>query len=114
VKKYNYSFESKLIKIPILYKGILEDVSIQATFTYAFKQSNPLRFENKTDDYFLTDLNLSEKAGIGKQEVILGFTVENLFDVQYINHLSTLKPLGYYNMGRNILFSLKIPLSYNL
>jgi iron complex outermembrane recepter protein len=43
------------------------------------------------------------------QALIFGLSVNNLFDSQYFDHLSTLKPMNYYNQGRNISLSLKIP-----
>jgi iron complex outermembrane receptor protein len=38
-----------------------------------------------------------------------GISVNNIFDTQYFDHLSTLQPLNYYNQGRNISVSLKVP-----
>jgi iron complex outermembrane receptor protein len=41
---------------------------------------------------------------------MLDVTANNLLDESYIDHLSTLKDLGYYNPGRNVMIGLKIPL----
>jgi len=77
--------------------------------TYAFEQDRPSRFETSTDAYFLVDLTLGGEMEIAGRRLQLGISVDNLMDEAYIHHLSTLKPLQYRNMGRNIVFSLKIP-----
>jgi len=93
-------------------EGVLKNTSLNLSTTYAFKQKNPSLFETKTQDYFLIDIRASSELELLKQTIVLNATVQNLFDVNYIDHLSTLKPLGYHNMGRNLVFSLKIPITY--
>jgi iron complex outermembrane receptor protein len=93
--------------------GFWNDFSIRLSGVYAFEHSKPSTFETETSDYFLTHLKIEGKVNLANQEAQFGVAIDNLFDVQYINHLSTLKPLNYYNMGRNIVFSLKIPINYN-
>jgi iron complex outermembrane recepter protein len=44
-----------------------------------------------------------------KQTFVFGISANNIFDTRYYDHLSTLKPLNYYNQGRNVSISLKIP-----
>ncbi len=88
--------------------------SFTISTTYAFKQDNPSRFETKTPDYFLTDLKLNSEWVVLNQKFLLNASIQNLFDVRYIDHLSTLKSLNYYNMGRNFIFSLTIPIVYKM
>ena len=38
-----------------------------------------------------------------------GLGVNNLFDIQYYDHLTTLKQLGFCNQGREMSFRLRIP-----
>ena len=51
---------------------------------------------------------------IASRPLHLGITVDNLFDVKYIDDLSTLKSLEYNNMGRNITFRIRLPFSVSL
>jgi iron complex outermembrane recepter protein len=81
---------------------------------YAFSQEHPSRFETPTDDYLLVDFRVGGTSNLLSQRISYGITVDNLFDVKYIDHLSTLKNLNYYNMGRNVVFWVKIPFQANL
>ena len=51
---------------------------------------------------------------LASREFHLSVTVNNLFDVIYIDHLSTLKGLKYNNMGRNIIFRIRFPFGVSL
>jgi iron complex outermembrane receptor protein len=46
---------------------------------------------------------------IAEQPVEFGIFAGNVFDKKYFDHLSTLKDIGFYNMGRNFTFRLTIP-----
>ncbi len=75
----------------------------------ALKQSNPSLYETSTDGYTLINAGFSSDIKISNQLMNIGLSVNNIFDTKYFDHLSTLKPLNYYNQGRNISLSLKIP-----
>lgn len=75
----------------------------------ALKQDTPSPYETATDGYTIVNLSTYAEVIVSKQTFILGVSANNLFDTQYFDHLSTLKPLNYYNQGRNISVSLKIP-----
>ncbi len=77
--------------------------------TYAAKQDRPAMFETESPDYFLVDLGLGAQVKWGKQKLMFSVIASNLLDEFYIDHLSTLKGLGYGNMGRSVSFNLKIP-----
>lgn len=77
---------------------------------FAFKQGKPSPFETPTNSYLLLNLGMGASLQAWKQPVDLTLTLNNIFDKTYIDHLSTLKDLGYYNIGRNLTFSIKIPL----
>lgn len=80
--------------------------------------------ETPTNGYAL--LNFGTSAGVvknNKELFTFYFTVNNLADVAYQNHLSRLKytvinyatgRTGVYNMGRNFSFKINIPLSFDL
>lgn len=76
---------------------------------YAFKQDRPAGFESETDDYLLIGLAVGTTFKWGKQKSEIGLRVNNLTDVEYTSHLSTLKPMGIYNPGRNIHIYFSLP-----
>lgn len=75
----------------------------------ALKQNKPSPYETETDGYTLINAGVSTDIKLSNQLMNIGLSVNNIFDTKYFDHLSTLKPLGYYNQGRNISLSLKIP-----
>jgi iron complex outermembrane receptor protein len=76
---------------------------------YAFKQNNPSLFETATPSYWLLNAGAGLNFMFGKQAVELLINMNNLLDEMYLDHLSTLKGTGYYNLGRNFSVSVKIP-----
>jgi iron complex outermembrane receptor protein len=75
----------------------------------AFAQNNFAPDEESTAGYTLIDIGVGASFNISNQRINIGFAVNNLLDTKYIDHLSTLKEVGYFNPGRNIAFSMKIP-----
>ncbi len=74
-----------------------------------FDQNNFAPEEEATAGYTLVDLGMGANLRAGNQLIIIGLSANNIFDKKYIDHLSTLKEAGYFNPGRNIALSLKIP-----
>lgn len=100
--RYEIGFEKKsawILKNPSLYVSALT----------ALSQDNPSLFETKTDGYTIFNIRANAKIKISNQLMVIGLSANNLFDKKYIDHLSTLKSLKYYNQGRNICLSLKVP-----
>lgn len=77
--------------------------------TTALKQRNTAPDETTTSGYTIIDLNVGGNIQLKNQTVTLILSVNNLFDKKYIDHLSTLKEVNFYNQGRDITLSLKIP-----
>jgi iron complex outermembrane receptor protein len=75
----------------------------------AFDQNHSAPDETPTKGYTLTDFSVGGNLHLNKQLVLLSLGANNLFDVRYVDHLSTLKEVGLYNPGRNISLSLKVP-----
>lgn len=89
--------------------GFLKNPNIKISALTAFPQENQSPYETETSGYTLINLSVYSEIIVSKQTLIFGVSVNNLFDTPYFDHLSTLKPLNYYNQGRNISVSLKIP-----
>jgi len=76
---------------------------------YAFDQNKPSEFETPTDSYFLLNAGIGTEIKVKNQLLLIDITANNLLDETYFDHLSTLKDLGVYNIGRSINLSVKIP-----
>ncbi|MDA3890377.1 MAG: TonB-dependent receptor [Salinivirgaceae bacterium] len=77
----------------------------------AFSQNKPHKFETKTDSYFLLNAFIKTQISIKKQIIDAGIYVQNILNTTYYDHLSTLKELGFYNVGRNLSIRIKIPVN---
>jgi iron complex outermembrane receptor protein len=75
----------------------------------AFRQDNIAPDETATGGYSLFDLAVGGNLKVQNQMVSIVFSANNLFDTKYVDHLSTLKEVGMYNLGRNIAFTLRVP-----
>ncbi|MBN2638029.1 MAG: TonB-dependent receptor [Bacteroidales bacterium] len=85
------------------------DGFIKVQTDYAFGQNHPSEFESVSKSYTLVNLIAGTQMKWGSQWVSLDVTASNLFNVNYMSHLSTLQEVGLYNIGRNITVSLHIP-----
>ena len=90
-------------------KGSFKHPSIRIAALSALEQNNPSPDETATKAYTLVDLNFTTEIRISQQTLVFAFSVNNLFDIQYYDHLSILKSLEYYNEGRNFCISLNVP-----
>jgi len=89
--------------------GFLLQPSLTLSALAALKQDTPSPYETATNGYTLLSLGFNTDIMVFEQALVVGISVNNLFDIKYYDHLSTLKPLNYYNQGRNISVSLKMP-----
>ncbi len=89
--------------------GILKDSFIRINSSTAFRQDRPAPDEEATDGYTLADAGIGTTIPAGKFAFRLQLSVNNLFDKKYIDHLSTLKEVNYFNPGRNVAISVTIP-----
>ncbi|MGC8859567.1 MAG: TonB-dependent receptor [Ignavibacteria bacterium] len=103
-QKFRYEIRAEREKI-----GFLKKPSIKLSALTALKQGNPSPYETATDGYTLVNFSINTDFHVSRQILNFGISVNNIFDTQYFDHLSTLKPLNYYNQGRNISVSLKVP-----
>ncbi|MBU1355666.1 MAG: TonB-dependent receptor [Candidatus Edwardsbacteria bacterium] len=89
--------------------GLFLHPNIRISALSALRQHHPSPFEAPTDRYTLVNAGLSTDIKISNQCLNISLSVNNIFDTKYFDHLSTLKPMNYYNQGRNICLNLKIP-----
>jgi iron complex outermembrane receptor protein len=83
---------------------------ISAGMTHAFDQDRPAQFETETANYSLLRAGLGFKVKLQKQFLDFSIVASNILNEVYYDHLSTLKDMGLYNMGRNVTFNLRVPI----
>ncbi len=75
-----------------------------------FKQHKTNPFETNTNAYNLVNLGVNTSIKTSKANFQVNLGINNVFDKEYINHLSRLKTDGIYNQGRNIIVGATISL----
>jgi iron complex outermembrane recepter protein len=85
-------------------EGLFTESYFKIAMKYSFAQNNPSIYEIKTSDYLLFDVAFGGKVKLSSQEFNLNIGINNLLNTKYYDHLSTLKTIGYYNIGRNMNF----------
>jgi iron complex outermembrane recepter protein len=88
---------------------VFNDAYIMIGSSVVSKQDNPAPEETMTNGYSLFDLTVGGQIKVKDQNIIIGLGMTNLFDKKYIDHLSTLKEVNFFNPGRNLTLTLKIP-----
>ncbi len=76
-----------------------------------FEQNRTGQNEASTPAYTLFNARIGTSVSLGRQEMDIYITGNNLANEAYIDHLSVTKPLGLNMMGRNIMFGLRLPFS---
>ena len=74
---------------------------------YGFAQNKHDKLESDTPGFTVFNMGLIQNIHLKRQDLKFMIKANNIFDATYIDHVSTLKGLGYYNIGRNITMGLK-------
>jgi iron complex outermembrane receptor protein len=88
--------------------------SIFLQYQYSFKQNHIAEYETPTDAYSVTNAGIYVEFKINRYRLLANAAVNNLFNKCYYDHLSRYKTEEIYNMGRNIVFKLTIPVDVAL
>lgn len=129
---WNYNLESGL-PLPFTPPGsILTEVKLQAqqlwkfelpylfvNSRYAFAQNRVDRNEPTTPQYHLLGIGFGFDIVLKSNDkadtkVQLRFSVQNLLNERYLNHLSRYRWINVREQGRNFVVTLKIPISYSI
>ena len=89
-----FNFDNNSFEISALAKG---------------KKQNLGQFETQTNSYLVMDISGSHELNLLNNSIKLSWSANNLFDKEYYDHLSRLKNMEIYEMGRNI----SVGLNYN-
>ncbi|MCX6246596.1 MAG: TonB-dependent receptor [Bacteroidetes bacterium] len=82
---------------------------LEAGLEIHFGQYNTDTFETCTPGYVLINASVGANLKVQNQVWTVYISGKNLADEKYFDHLSRLKYVGIYNMGRNITFGLILP-----
>jgi iron complex outermembrane receptor protein len=87
----------------------LYDLYFMISGSFTFRQARTAPGESVTAGYALFDLIFGADIPVREQKIAISAGITNLFDRKYIDHLSTLKEVGFFNPGRSFTLSLRIP-----
>ena len=76
--------------------------NLNSHFESLGKKQNLGQFETETNSYLVVDISGSHDLNFLDNPINLSWSVNNLFDREYYDHLSRLKNIGIHEMGRNI------------
>jgi iron complex outermembrane receptor protein len=82
-------------------------IQVFANWQYTTAQNQVAINEPATPAYSLFDCGLSGSVSFGKYQIKYFFTVNNIFDTRYLNHLSRFRILNIPEPGRNIAIQLQ-------
>ncbi len=91
----------------------VQNVFGSVNFNYVFEQHHPATHETSTPSYYLLNASVGAKFIFKKGEVNVSLTGNNLLGAKYFDHLSRFKNYGIYNIGRNFVLNVGIPLFFN-
>ncbi|HLP22118.1 MAG TPA: TonB-dependent receptor, partial [Chitinophagales bacterium] len=80
---------------------------------YVFQQSKPAPNEKPTGSYYLLSASAGVKFTLTRGTFIISLACNNLLGAKYFDHLSRFKNYGIYNIGRDIVLRLSVPLLFN-
>ncbi|HEX2921864.1 MAG TPA: TonB-dependent receptor [Bacteroidales bacterium] len=103
-KKVYFEFRVEKESIAFINKAFM-----MITATSVFKQQNTAPEETPTNSYTLVDISVGGQIKVKNQFLSFSLGATNIFDKLYIDHLSTLKEVGFCNPGRNLIMTMKIP-----
>ena len=84
-----------------------DNYSLEIDFLAKAKQGRVSTFEETTDGYTLLNLSGVWETQFLDNELDIFWSVNNVFDKEYYDHMSRLKTAGIHEMGRNISVGIK-------
>ena len=81
---------------------------------YSFTQNLVAQYETETPAYNLLNAGANFEFQFGIKRLIFNLSANNLLNTAYFDHLARYKNEGIYNMGRNIVLKLTLPVAAKL
>lgn len=111
IPAHKYRFELRGEKEKLMF---INNAFISVNTCTAFNQDKTAPDETSTAGYTIIDFTIGGSKKVKNQLISFSISANNILDKKYIDHLSTLKEVNYYNPGRNITLNLKIPFEMRL
>ncbi|TRX51734.1 TonB-dependent receptor [Fulvivirga sp. M361] len=92
-------------------QGIFSNLYLGVLAQYFASQMRVDRNEEPTPGYTLMNFSSGIDINISNQRIELMFSIQNLFNTNYLNHLSRYRLLNLPEQGRNFNITLKFPFS---
>ena len=126
VSSYNLDFQLPLPLTPpfsalgevayqvVTQRGCLQSLKLHGDIRWVAKQNRVDRNERTTRGYTLLGGGVSSEWMIGNTACQLMVQVDNAFNNRYLHHLSRYRLLNLPEPGRNVVVTLRVPLSFSL
>lgn len=92
-------------------QGLFSDLFLGMLVQYFAAQNRVDRNEKPTPAYTLMGFSSGIDVIVADQTIELLFSIQNLLNIKYLNHLSRYRLLNLPEQGRNFNITLKIPFS---
>ena len=126
VSSYNLDFQLPLPLTPpfsalgevtyevVMQRGCLQSLELHGDVRWVADQNRVDRNERATPGYTLLGGGVSSRWVIGSTVGHLMVQVDNLLNTRYLHHLSRYRLLNLPEPGRNVVITLRVPLSFSL
>jgi len=88
-----------------------KNLYLLGSIQFVLPQNQPSPFEQTSPGYSLVNFGLGTNIKLNNQTITFNLNISNIFDTEYIDHLSTLKDMNILDMGRSINFKISLPFS---
>lgn len=89
----------------------LSNTYFSVDYRITSRQENIVPPEKKTPGYQLVNIQIGTKISLFENPIQVSIQAQNLFDTKYLNHTSFYRLIELPEAGRNLILSVKIPLS---
>ena len=96
------------------FNKIIDKFSVYTQYQYSFRKNRVAQYEIPTASYSLVNAGIDLSFRVKQQTLFFNAAVNNLFNVTYYDHLSRYKNEGIFNIGRNVVLKLSIPINVKI
>ncbi len=89
----------------------VKNLYLLGSIQYVLPQNQPSLFEQTSPGYSIVNFGLGTNIKLNDQTITFNLNISNIFNTEYIDHLSTLKDMNILDMGRSINFRISLPFS---
>lgn len=97
---------NSVLKIDFKNGKNIKDSYLSFNTEYNLQQNRISAFETPTQDYLLVHCSAGTQVNFKTVSIDFFVSANNVFNKNYVSHLSRLKPDGIANMGRNVVFGM--------